>query len=317
LKWISTRFYQIFYEKINTHIKSEVLVLNQTAKQFEVSQKGFWLQVYDDPFNKRIRLDDYYGDVEAVVRYAEELMKETKREKLIIKVRGEHFQAFLEHGYVCESMIDEYFLGSNMFFLTKYFDAERMRNDHWVTEDQIIDSINQMAISLDSIIPPSQYQLKKVDETDAEQLAILYRSVFQVYPTPLHDADYIKETINDGTIYYAFYNNEKLVSAASAEVNRTYRNAELTDCATLNEHRKHGLMKILLQKLEDELYSQGVFCSYSIARSLSFGMNAVLHQLGYKYRGRLRNNVFIFDKLENMNVWVKNLATAAKFSAGK
>jgi beta-lysine N6-acetyltransferase len=282
--------------------------LDQSAKLFEVAEKGYWLQVYDDPFNKRIRVDDYYGDLEGVVLYVEELMKNLKREKLIFKGRAEHFLALLERGYLCESMIDDYFLGSNMYFLTKYFDSERMQNDHWMTEDQIVKSINQMKISPDMIRPPSQYHLKKVDAEDAKQLAILYQSVFQVYPTPLHDENYIKETIKDGTIYYAFYCQEKLVSAASAEVNKRYRNAELTDCATLPEHRKHGLMKILLKKLEEELYHHGIFCSYSIARSLSFGMNAVLHQLGYKYRGRLRNNVFIFDKLENMNVWVKNLS---------
>jgi beta-lysine N6-acetyltransferase len=41
---------------------------------------------------------------------------------------------------------------------------------------------------------------------------------------------------------------------------------------------------------------------------LSFGMNAVLYQLGYNYCGRLMNNCYIYDKLENMNMWVKNLA---------
>lgn len=112
----------------------------------------------------------------------------------------------------------------------------------------------------------------------------------------------------EGTIYYGFYYDEEIVSAASAEVNSFYKNAELTDCATLQEHRKHGLMKILLEELEKELKSSGVYCVYSIARSLSFGMNAALHQLGYQYRGRLTNNCYIFDKLEDMNVWVKDLS---------
>jgi hypothetical protein len=69
-------------------------------------------------------------------------------------------------------------------------------------------------------------------------------------------------------------------------------------------------MKILLEKLEEDLQSQGIYCAYSIARALSFGMNAVLHQLGYMYRGRLLNNCYIFNKLENMNVWVKDLAAS-------
>ncbi|HLO11832.1 MAG TPA: putative beta-lysine N-acetyltransferase [Pseudoneobacillus sp.] len=270
--------------------------------------KGFWLQVYDDPFNKRIRIDDFYGASSSIIHNAEALMKEKNREKLIFKVRYEQFNDFIENGYHCEAKIDHYFLGSNMYFFTKYFNQKRLENDHWITEDQIINSINGMAVSPDTMHPPKDYVLKKIEESDASELALLYQTVFQIYPTPLHDPQYIIETIKDGTIYFAFYYHGKIVSAASAEVNRLYRNAELTDCATLPEHRKHGLMKILLKKLEMELYEQGIYGSYSIARSLSFGMNAVLHQLGYKYRGRLKNNVFIYDKLENMNVWVKNLS---------
>jgi beta-lysine N6-acetyltransferase len=287
--------------------------MNESATLFEIKGRNFWLMVYDDPFNKRIRIDDYYGGTDAIIEYVEELMNEKKREKLIIKVRSEHFNDFLERGFICEAIIDHYYLGSTMYFFTKYYDQTRNQNDHWITEDQMIKSINSMEISTDTLHPPNEYHLKKVDGSDAEQLAILYQSVFKIYPTPLHDAEYIKDTIKEGTIYYAFYCKGSIVSAASAEVNRVYRNAELTDCATLTEHRKFGLMKVILKKLEMELFDQGIYCSYSIARSLSFGMNAVLHQLGYVYRGRLKNNVFIYDKLENMNVWVKNLANMPNF----
>ena len=69
----------------------------------------------------------------------------------------------------------------------------------------------------------------------------------------------------EGTIYYVFFYQGKIVSAASAEVNTFYKNAELTDCATLKEHRKYGLMKIILQELERELTEQGIYCAYSIA----------------------------------------------------
>ncbi|HYK71980.1 MAG TPA: putative beta-lysine N-acetyltransferase [Pseudoneobacillus sp.] len=287
--------------------------MNELASIFEYRDQGIWLQIYDDPFNKRIRIDDFYGNLEAIMDYAEKLMKEKKREKLIFKVRNEHLQSFIQQGYIMEAKIDQYYLGSDAYFFTKYFDIQRMESNHWITEDQMLHSINGMALTSDTIRPPQEYQLKKVEVVDAENLADLYQQVFQIYPTPLHDPNYIKKTIVEGTIYYCFYCNGKIVSAASAEINQAYRNAELTDCATLSEHRKHGFMKILLKQLEKDLFEQGIYCSYSIARALSFGMNAALHQLGYEYRGRLKNNVFIFDKLENMNVWVKNLAEQPDF----
>lgn len=282
--------------------------MNDTASVFEIKEKGLWLQVYDDPFNKRLRIDDYYGNTSSIIHLAEDLMKEKKREKLIFKVRNENFNHFLMHSYICEAKIDHYFLGSDAYFFTKYLESERMNNPHWITEDRMVKSIQRMTVSSETANPPKEYLLKKVDESDAEKLVSLYRTVFEIYPTPLHNPEYIKKTLKEGTIYYCFYCNGLIVSAASAEINREYRNAELTDCATLPDHRKHGLMKIILKKLEKELFEQGIYCSYSIARALSFGMNACLHQLGYGYRGRLKNNVFIYDKLENMNVWVKDLA---------
>jgi beta-lysine N6-acetyltransferase len=67
-------------------------------------------------------------------------------------------------------------------------------------------------------------------------------------------------------------------------------------------------MKRLLTQLEKELVKNGIYCAYSIARALSYGMNKSFYQLGYSYTGRLTNNCYIFDKIEDMNVWVKDLS---------
>jgi beta-lysine N6-acetyltransferase len=282
--------------------------MNQSASIIYIKEENFYLEVYLDPFNKRIRIDDYRGNTQLVLEKAEELARIHHAEKLIIKVRSEDFLHLLEKGLQPEAVVDRYFLGSDAHFFSKFYTVERKKNDHWITEDGMIHSIYQLDSSFDKPYPPKEYELKKADESCAEELSGLYREVFQIYPTPLHDPNYVKKTMKEGTIYYVFFHQGKIVSAASAEVNSFYKNAELTDCATLKEHRKYGLMKIILRELEGELKQQGIYCAYSIARSLSFGMNAVLYQLGYKYRGRLMNNCYIYDKLENMNMWVKNLA---------
>lgn len=282
--------------------------MNQIAATIEFKADSYFLEAYLDPFNKRIRIDDFRGSTNLVIQKAEDLASRHKTEKLIIKVRTEQILPFFEKGFQPEAVVDRYFLGSDAYFFTKYYTADRKVSEHWITEDRIIKSIGELKRTKEKIYPPHDYELKKADETCAEELASLYKQVFPVYPTPLHNPEYVKKTMNDGTIYYAFFNNGKIVSAASAEINDYYKNAELTDCATLSEHRKYGLMKYLLQELEGELIKKGIFCSYSIARSLSFGMNAVLFQLGYQYRGRLLNNCYIYDKLENMNMWVKDLA---------
>lgn len=273
-----------------------------------IDEKNYFIEMYKDPFNKRIRIDDLRGNLHEAINKAEELAVASQVEKLIIKGRREQYVSLLEKGYQCEAMIDHYFLGSDGYFFCKYFQTERRNSEYILKENEIVKTVQALPQNSETISPPKEYKLMLVSEEEAMLLAHLYKQVFEIYPTPLHDPEYIKKTMEDGTIYYAFACGDEIVSAASAEINFAYKNAELTDCATLPEHRKFGLMKILLEKLEDQLKTKGIFCSYSIARSLSFGMNAALHQLGYCYRGRLINNCYIFDKIEDMNVWVKNLA---------
>lgn len=283
--------------------------MNQLPAYRIVEESGIRFEVYLDAFNKRLRVDHYVGDPYLVIQATEKLAKEAHSEKIIIKGKFEDYKIILEKGYRNEAVIDGYFLGSDGYFFCKYLEPDRDFSTHLQVEEDIIASVQHLKRSSQVIMPPADYKIMKVGEKEAEMLSDLYREVFQIYPTPLHNPEYVKKTMKEGTIYYAFMYHHEIISAASAEVNHLFRNAELTDCATKKDHRKFGLMKILLKKLEEDLFQQQIYCSYSIARSLSFGMNAVLHQLGYQYRGRLVNNCYIFDKLEDMNVWVKNLST--------
>jgi putative beta-lysine N-acetyltransferase len=282
--------------------------MNLNATSILIEEDLFSLHAFLDPFNKRIRIDDYLGNSDQLIQKAEDLVQKHFAEKLIFKVRGEHLIQFFEKGFQPEAVVESYFLGSDAYFVTKYYKVDRKFNDHWIIEDKIIKGLSELKPVQQKIYPPDGYELKKADESHAIDLANLYKLVFPIYPTPLNDAEYVKKTMLDGTLYYIFVNQGKIVSAASAEINNFYKNAELTDCATLQEHRKYGLMKFLLQELEGELVRKGIYCAYSIARALSFGMNAALFQLGYHYRGRLLNNCYIYDKLESMNMWVKDLA---------
>lgn len=288
------------------------MVIDQ-LKTMKLLEPFYSLEICHDPFNKRVRVDDYHGNIRKVLRRTEKLADDWKVEKIIIKGRQEDLLALIESGYTLEASIDDYFLGSPCYFFTKYLSLNRKTNSFYLEGNEIIEQIYQLEKANLINDPPQQYTLSKATEHDAKQLATLYAQVFQIYPTPLNNEAYIKQTMREGTIYYYYSINGEIVSAASAEVNDFYKNAEITDCATLPEHRKFGLLKSVIAKLEEDLQNKGIFCVYSIARALSFGMNAALYQLHYNYRGRLINNCFIFDKIEDMNVWVKNLAYMPKY----
>jgi beta-lysine N6-acetyltransferase len=265
-----------------------------------------------DFFNHRLIVKDYRGNILSLLTTCADLIKKHSFSKLIIHSRKEDFFLFVENGFMLEAVIKKYFRGSDVYAVTKYYEQSRSQSHYWIKEDEIMCNVLNLTLLQQELDVPDDLLLKKAAPSDAKALASLYQQVFQIYPTPLHDAGYIESTIKKGNIFYFFEKDQLAVSAASADINKDFYHAELTDCATLPEYRKHGLMKIILLKLEEELKKQHIFCAFSIARALSFGMNAAFYQLGYKYSGRMTNNCYIFDKMEDMNVWVKNLSSVPK-----
>lgn len=285
-------------------------------EQEEINKETFHLKVTKDHFNQRLKVEDYRGNIDKISVFIDDLALSNKYAKAIIKTRAEDVPFLIQEGFIFEAVFKRYFNGSDAIAMTKYYEPTRRNSDKWIKEDEILKNVLILDKNAPSSFVIENFTLRQAKEKDANQLATLYSKVFEIYPTPLNNPNYIKEVMEQGTIFYVILDEtEKIVSSASAEINFVYHNAELTDCATLPEFRKLGLMKLLLKRLEDELISKGIYCSYSIARALSFGMNAAFHQLGYTYTGRLANNCYIFDKLEDMNVWVKDLSTAKNSSS--
>ncbi len=267
----------------------------------EVTTDTATVTVYTDIFNKRIRIDDYVGDLDEALNIINQQVSNWV-EKLIIKSREVDVPFFIAHGFSCEAFIKGYFAGDDMYFVTMYFSAGRERSDHWHEEQSII----QKLVNDKSILEvPSTEGIKVATFSQAAELARLYKTIFKVYPTPLSEQTHIIKTMQEGTVYVYIENDHQIVSAASAETNARYKNAELTDCATLPQAEGKGHMKKLLFFLEQKLRTDGITCCYTIARSESFSMNKAFAQLGYIYGGRLVNNCFIYSGLEDMNVWYK------------
>ncbi|MCA0988188.1 putative beta-lysine N-acetyltransferase [Guptibacillus algicola] len=259
-----------------------------------------------DPFNERIRIEHYSGNSRHVITHVLRLFT-TGYSKCIVKVKDTDLSIFRSLGFSYEGTIRNYFSGVDMHVMTKFKENWRRNAHRWMEEEQILDGVLSKVASPLSEKPV----MRRATEQDAEKLSVLYKSVFEVYPTPMDQPEYIRKVMKEGTIFYLVEEGNKITSAASAEVNRTFQNAEITDCATLPEFRKSGAMRHLILALESKLLDEGIYYAYSIARSLSFGMNAVFFQLGYEYGGRLINNVKIYDDWENMNLWSKALVTSA------
>jgi putative beta-lysine N-acetyltransferase len=266
-----------------------------------INHESASVTLYEDAYSRRIRVDDYSGDLDQVLKLILNALP-SWTEKLIIKSRPLHADFFRQNGFSEEAFIAGYFAGTDMHFLTQYPEPLRAISSRVTEEEHIIKNLLTSPRKAESIIHSS---VTLAAESDADALATLYRESFRIYPTPVHEAAHISKTLREGTVYAIIRDQGRIVSAASAEINERFSNAELTDCATATGFEGKGLMRALLLELELHLHARGIRCLYTIARAESFGMNKAFYQLGYTYGGRMTKNCMIYSGMEDMNVWYK------------
>lgn len=283
--------------------------MKRSAETKTLTTAHYSIELVFDYFNERLRIVHYQGELSNILEDIQEMVNEHPFSKVIFHTRPEHWEQLLSCGFELEAIFKGFFSGTDNYAMTFYKTDKRRTSKSWVKEDEILSAVLAKGRHSETKITPVAYHFRRATTADAKKLAELYGSVFAIYPAPMNEPEYVRKVMKNSTVFYIVEHNDEIVSAASADMNKTFHHAELTDCATLPEHRKYGLMKKLLIHLENELRKEEIYCAFSIARALSFGMNAAFYQLGYEYKGRLTNNCYIFDKLEDMNVWVKDLST--------
>ncbi len=130
-----------------------------------------------------------------------------------------------------------------------------------------------------------------------------------MYPTPLNEASYVKQTMKeDDTIYYVYEFGENNC-AASAEMNIKEGNAELTNCATLPEYRETWVYESLLIKLEEELQKNRFSVLIQLLdRFLSRNECSLSSVRLYVYR-KIGEQLLHFDKLEEYEYMGKKICS--------
>lgn len=164
------------------------------------------------------------------------------------------------------------------------------------------------------------------ERQDAEGLARLFEEVFETYPYPVSDPDYLLRTSRRQPTCVTLYRvlrqpsssssssdssslGGEIIAAAAAEVDLVEGNAEVTDFAILPTIRGRGLGSRLLREIEEDVRRlTGVRDLYSIARAASIPMLAVLLKNGYQYQGTLVNNCIIgTSRFETLRLFTKRL----------
>ncbi|MFC7440540.1 putative beta-lysine N-acetyltransferase [Laceyella putida] len=261
-----------------------------------------------DEHNSRMKLLHYKSeDIEALANHLAELAEEKDIGKVMIYADPDDTKAFEEMGFEKEGEISVFFNGEPAVILSRFIDGRRAVEKDAEKKDEIV----ELAERKETITEPPEldpsFTLRHATEEDAEELAALYRTVFETYPTPVHDPEFIKKCLRNHVYFSVVTHNGKIVSAASADVFTRYNCAEITDCATHPDYRGKGLLSAIIFDLEKRMRARGVPNLFSLTRAVSVGMNIVISRHGFEYKGRLIQNSQIAGRFEDMNIWVKKL----------
>ncbi len=259
------------------------------------------------PENNRIYIMKYSEkDRDDVDEKITELLAKYNFSKIFAKIPKKFSKYFEDLGYEKEAEIPKFFSGEeDVIFFSKFIDPKRKKLENKEELDNVIEVCKNKKPVSDFKLKSDKFTMRKTTEKDAEAMAILYKKVFPSYPFPIFDPNYLIETMRDNIIYYGIWENDKLVSLASAEMDLKSKNSEMTDFATLPEYRGHGFALTLLHALEEEIKPLGIKTLYTIARAKSFGMNITFKKSNYTFSGVLKNNTNISGDIESMNVWYK------------
>lgn len=270
-------------------------------------------------FNDRIYLmklsrQDFPDIIEELDRIA---LKEGYS-KIFAKVPVFAKDEFVNNDYIIDARIPKFYNGKdNVYFMGKYFSESRMFDNRIEDINEILDvAISYENKKVDKNIEfnlPYGFDYVICNKSHVYKMADVYKKVFNTYPFPIYDPEYITKTMDKNFIYFSIQKGGDIVALSSSEMDIDSQNVEMTDFATLPEYQGKGFALYLLHKMEDDMRKRDIKVAYTISRALSHGANIIFAKMGYKYCGTLYNNTNIsVDKIasrnfESMNVWYRQI----------
>ncbi len=259
-----------------------------------------------DPYNKRIIVHGAQASQLSPAGLAgKDLSK--RFSKLTVYAPNDTDPQWSKAGFIHEASIPGFFRNGETAEVWSLF-RDRQR---YVSEDiKALDVIVGLSEKKGAVHKKSTegYQPHIAAPVDADHVSFLLLASFTVYPFPVSEEIIHKKIVEDSSRFCLVTSAEgNLVSVASAELDRDFGAAEMTDCATRRKHRGQGLIQLALTHLQESVAGEGFLCLYTLCRAGELGINVAFARLGYSYGGRLVKNCRMPDGWESMNVWYKKV----------
>ena len=265
---------------------------------------GFSCSGILEHISSRIWVHEYNaGDPAALQNFLKETALQRGMGKVILPARVDDAEKLQGNGFVAEGTIEGYHGDTPALFLAAFTRPERRISPSYNAEMEMLEKILRHNRVEEKKLP-SGFTMRLAAKGDCTKMAALFKGVFASYPSPVYDPLYLARAM-DGDIYMLVCRGEKISAVAAAEMQQDQQRAEITNCATDREFRGMGFNSLLIRRIQRMCLARGTGCLYSLARASSYGMNIVLHRLGYIYSGTLINNCHIAGKFEDMNIWVR------------
>ncbi len=212
--------------------------------------------VQHGPLNQRIYLMGLNDAApSAVIPAMEDLARERGYTKIFAKVPESKGDPFYRIGYRAEARVPGFYNGSEAaVFLGRYFLEERKT----AGDREDIDRCRHTAEERRRAGPPALsdddgIRIRPCTEADIPAMSDLYRETFASYPFPIHEPDYLAETMASHVTYFLAEHEGEMVALSSAEMDQSAANVEMTDFATHKGWRGRRLAMRLLLRMEKEM----------------------------------------------------------------
>lgn len=251
-----------------------------------------------------MKLDD--RDLGDIFHKLTTLARKNKYSKIFCKVPKNLAPIFFADAYLLEAYIPRFYNNQqDVFFVSKFLNSDRLLNVETNQLSDLSKLLSEKTGNRKSL--KSDFSIRRLNDSDINQITAIYSEVFESYPFPIHDPEYIRETMNNNVLYFGAEKDGMLVSLASSEMDVKGRNAEMTDFATLPAYAGNSLALMLLDAMDREMKNQGIKTLYTIARLNSIPMTLTFLRSDYQYSGTLIKNTNIAGKIESMNVLYKHI----------
>lgn len=264
------------------------------------------VELYVDYANDRLKILDYRNIAESATHKIINFAKEKSLGKIITNCRISFLNRFIEAGFTAEGMIKGFFHGEDAYCASYFIDKYRSVSLNKEEEDKILKKSIEGRSNFSSSKNAS-FLIRDACDADIPQMVKLFSEVFETYPSPIFSMEYLRKAMHEKVLFKVATIDDKIISVASADMDISNLNAEITDCATYPEFRGKGLLSNLIYSLEEDLKNKEFYTLYSLSRAINPGINISLSKLDYQYCGRLINNCHICGSFEDMNIWAKSL----------